>query len=333
MTLQQRITAVIQAIGADIKAAKTSTVTVLPPVGSVLNRVVFSTPDATFYGDNGTHWLPFNAAPFDAATIVFMKALGIANDSTIYYLSTGFQRTGIQLWYYVNKVVTDLKSYSLWAKIYALYPMLGGTFARHSLNLKDPNLYPIGFTNAIWTHGADGATPDGANFPATGFNPATNVSDWVTNNHLGYYSRTASQAGDGWNIGIGNTATGNPIFGLICRRSGDSASIYDSGNAATGRVSVGQTDGSGFFLGSCTGAANRTLYKNAAVIASNTTTSDTAAASNGVITLGSMNPVPAGSNFAALQQTASISIGAGLSANDAFNYNAIMQTFMKNLGR
>ena len=38
----------------------------------------------------------------------------------------------------INTLVNDLKTYGLWTKMKALYPMVGGTAASHKFNLKDP---------------------------------------------------------------------------------------------------------------------------------------------------------------------------------------------------
>lgn len=74
---------------------------------------------------------------FDAATISYMNALGIANDSAIYF-DGAQERTGHQLWLYVNQMVSSLKGGNIWNKCYAIYPFLGATADRNKYNLKSP---------------------------------------------------------------------------------------------------------------------------------------------------------------------------------------------------
>ena len=38
----------------------------------------------------------------------------------------------------INTLVVDLKGYSIWTKMKALYPFVGGTASAHKFNLKDP---------------------------------------------------------------------------------------------------------------------------------------------------------------------------------------------------
>ena len=38
----------------------------------------------------------------------------------------------------INQLVVDLKGYSIWTKMSAIYPMVGGTASSHKFNLKDP---------------------------------------------------------------------------------------------------------------------------------------------------------------------------------------------------
>jgi hypothetical protein len=95
----------------------------------------------------------------------------------------------------VNQLVLDLKSYSIWTKMKALYPFVGGAATPHSYNLKNTSQYQITW-NGGWTHSSTGALPNGTNaYANTGFNPSTVLSS--TNGNIGVYLRNDS--------GVGNT--------------------------------------------------------------------------------------------------------------------------------
>jgi hypothetical protein len=64
----------------------------------------------------------------------------------------------------INTLVLQLKAYGIWSKMKALYPMVGGTAAKHRFNLKDPRAVDAAFYldfNGTWTHSSTGAKPDG----------------------------------------------------------------------------------------------------------------------------------------------------------------------------
>jgi hypothetical protein len=120
-----------------------------------------------------------------------MAALGIADDSTLYYPSTIYERTGNQFFQYVNTLVLVAKSIGL-SKFKTIWPRLGGTAARHGINLVNP-----ANTNAAhraeffggWTHGATGALPNGTN---SHINCHISPSQWTYNSFTnGFYVRQA----------------------------------------------------------------------------------------------------------------------------------------------
>ena len=66
----------------------------------------------------------------------------------------------------VDMLVKTLKSYSLWSKVYAMYPFVGGTSTTHKFNLKDPRdldgAYRLIFSGGV-THNANGVTGNAVN--------------------------------------------------------------------------------------------------------------------------------------------------------------------------
>lgn len=69
----------------------------------------------------------------------------------------------------VNTLVTDLKTASIWNKMKAVYPFVGGTAASHKFNLVNPVDSDVAFRLSFaggWTHSANGAKANGSNATA-----------------------------------------------------------------------------------------------------------------------------------------------------------------------
>lgn len=65
----------------------------------------------------------------------------------------------------VNQLVIDLKAASIWSKLLAIYPFVGGSATKHKYNLKDPRDLDAAFRivwNGTVTHDASGVTSDGS---------------------------------------------------------------------------------------------------------------------------------------------------------------------------
>lgn len=93
----------------------------------------------------------------------------------------------------INTLVTYYKSNSVWTKLLAFYPMVGGTAFAHKFNLVNPldtnGAFRITF-NGTWNHSSTGAKPNGVNaYGDTHFDPSVNYTS-INNSGIGYYSRT-----------------------------------------------------------------------------------------------------------------------------------------------
>jgi hypothetical protein len=88
----------------------------------------------------------------------------------------------------INQLVLDMKSYSIWTKMKAIYPMVGASASACAQNLKSSNFTGI-FTSG-WTFASTGVTPDGTSaYMDTNFNPTTEIANDNTGS-FGIYSRT-----------------------------------------------------------------------------------------------------------------------------------------------
>lgn len=90
----------------------------------------------------------------------------------------------------VDSLVKWLKDSSVWSKLQVVYPVIGGTAARHAYNLKDTAAFKLTFSGT-WTHSSTGMKPNGSTgYANTGWNPNTQITDqtnWY--NAAGIYLR------------------------------------------------------------------------------------------------------------------------------------------------
>lgn len=263
-------------------------------------------------------------------------------NSTSFFTATGITDATIKL--AINQLVYRLKYYGLWAKIKACYPIVGGSATTHMYNLKDPQntngAFRLNFSGG-WTHSGNGMESNGTSaYADTYVNVSSSITAYATSHHLAIYSRTSNPTNNAWVMGVGNTSTGNPLWGLAFRPTpyGDISNIilYDAGNATsptvTGRGVASITDRTGFVVASTTSSTNHNLYhRNHRVI--NNTQTTTGSATNANMYIGAINASPAGSVFYQGMQFAFVSIGDGLTDDECVNMRKIVDAFQTTLGR
>ncbi len=162
----------------------------------------------------------------------------------------------------VNQLVIDLKAASIWTKMKAVYPFVGGSASSHKWNLKDPRdldaAYRLTFSGG-WTHSTTGALPNGTNgYANTFFTPSTHAT--LNDEAIGFAIRTnnAAISGDPVDMGSFNSVSQASIVS-------SAASAATRLNAAS--VSAAQVTRVGFFSACKTSATSTTLYKNGSSIA------------------------------------------------------------------
>lgn len=222
----------------------------------------------------------------------------------------------------VTALVLDLKAASLWSKIVALYPFVGGAATPHSKNLK-ADQYNITWVNGP-THDANGVTGDGvAAYGDTGFAGSLLTS---TDSHLALYSRTltATALPDAG----ASTADDATLFDLWCFIVGGDRLISRAFNN-TFLINAGVSAG-GLIATSRIGDTH-TNYRNGTSVGS---TSNSANASTGVpnIYIFSYNKSDTPQTFTDTNM-ALMSIGTGLTDLEMSAYSATVTTFQTALGR
>jgi len=122
-------------------------------------------------------------------------------------------------------LVADLKTYGIWTKMKAIYPIVGGTASSHKFNLKDPRDLDVAFRlnfSTGWTHSTNGMLPNGTSaFADTFLNTSTQLN--VNSHSFGMYSRTNNTTGSQAIGSFDNTprflqnnlSLGNFVSGLV----------------------------------------------------------------------------------------------------------------------
>jgi hypothetical protein len=222
----------------------------------------------------------------------------------------------------INQLVVDLKGYSIWTKMKALYPFVGGTASSHKFNLKDPRdldaAYRLTFAGG-WTHASTGATPNGTNAYANAY--ITNSAMSYTSTHLSTYSRTDANNSA---IAMGNTTNQYCMF--YTRNSGNfqmavNAPFFNS--AAT-------ANSLGHYIVTRTGNTASKGYKNGSTVVTSTTAE---AHDNTTMYIGAAFRQSVGALGYDNRQVAFASIGDGLNDTEAANFYTAVQAFQTTLGR
>ena len=198
-----------------------------------------------------------SAVSFDPNAQAFITAAGIT-DAT--------QQNAI------NQLVLDLKSYSIWGKMFVIYPFVGGTSVTTKYNLVDPTAYQITWNGGV-TFNSNGVTGNGSTgYGATGWIPSTvNLTTGITTSlSLSVYSRTSSNS-DASDIGV---SVGQPAIQVLCRRS-NGLMYWDNYNSLNGRMTGTVTNSLGLMSTSRTSQTSMKIFRNSTQAGTTLTTSAT----------------------------------------------------------
>lgn len=255
--------------------------------------------------------------PTDADAQAFIDAAGIT-DTT--------QKSA------VNQLVLDLKGYSIWTKMKAIYPIIGGSASTHKWNLKDPRDLDAAFRllfNGGITHSSSGIL----------FNNTNGWADTFINMSLQFVSQYDVHL----SANIYNDATGTFPQGHIGANSGSTSvnrlgatlntnqtSYLGNSSGTTIAITVTSTTHKGFWCGSRTSNVLHNFIQPNSTITSNTGTS-TSTLPNLTIGLGcrrgTINDYYSGFGYSFF------SVGTGLSTTEMSNFKTAVNNFNTTLGR
>lgn len=280
--------------------------------------------------------------------ISFMKPVGIDPDAQAFISASGI--TNITEKNAIIQLVKDLKDNGLWTKMYAIYPMVGGTTTSCSYNLINPSAYQMSFSGS-WTVDGSGILPNSVGsstiYADTGFNLSTNLTS-KDNVSVGVYcdnftNNIGTPCGE---IGVsnGNFLSGIGVLtaennsGYFVSNSGSNfiqytnTSTYTSGTYNNGTYYV---TGSGFYITSRSNSATFDSfvrgndYKNFSLASTSQTMP------NKTIYVGALNPDGSFYSFCGStnKKISFAFIGTGLSSSDVDLYFECVQRFNTALSR
>jgi hypothetical protein len=258
------------------------------------------------------------------------KAVAYDADAQAFITATGISGTNASA---INTLVIDLKAASIWTKMKAVYPMVGGTATSHKFNLKNPldtnAAFRLVFSGG-WTHSANGSLPNGTNAYADTFLiPSSGLI--LNSTHFSFYSRTNANPG-GLFFGAINTVQG---FALQASVYGtNNGSIFDCYNSISGQgrlLGANVADSKGFAVFTRTASNSSKIFWNNTLNGS-ITTSGGALPNTYKISLSARNTNGVIGNYDN-RECAFASIGDGLTDAEATAFYNAVQTFQTTLGR
>jgi hypothetical protein len=273
------------------------------------------------------HLIGFGVGGIDPDAQAFITAAGIT-DAT--------QRKAI------NNLVKTLKGYSIWSKLQAAYPIVGGTSTTHKFNLKDPRdadaAFRLSFLGGSWTHSSNGALPNGTtDYADTFFNPVSQSSS-TSSFHLSFYKGAAPANGTSrfymGNSGANLNSTANiSDLGFLNAGTAEFGGVASSTNADPERsptVATAPVGTPGLTCISCNGSRVGNFYLNGSATGSGGT--NTGGYENRNIYIGALNQNGT-ATFFFNQSIRWASIGTGLTATDAGNLFTAAEAFQDALSR
>jgi len=247
----------------------------------------------------------------DADAVAFLAAAGITDATITSAICT---------------LVTTMKADGTWAKMNAIYPMVGGTATTHKFNLKNPADTNAAFRllfSGGWVHSSGGALPNGStSFANTFFNPSLNASQ--NSHHLSYYSRTNSNLTE---VEVGSFLSNNGS--LIEIRTANIS--YFRINNGTGTITFADTDSRAFYIANRTASNLINAWRNSTKSVQSTTLISTTPININHY-LGAMNNNGT-AQFYSRKQCAFASIGSGLTDGEAAALYNSVQAFNTTLSR
>lgn len=225
----------------------------------------------------------------------------------------------------INQLVLDLKSYNIWTKMKAIYPVVGGSASSHAVNLKTPGTYNLTFATGM-THSSTGMTGNGTTgYANTNFNPSTQST--LNNTHITFYSRTNLES---TSVEIGNGSGASAQWVMHLRYTGVGA-ISDQYNFNTGRITAANTNSQGFYIGTRTASNIHKLFKNNAQLGTTNTGSSGSFLNLNLFLLATNQNGTAAAY--STKECAFASIGDGLTDTEAANFYTAVQAYQTTLSR
>lgn len=225
----------------------------------------------------------------------------------------------------VNTLVVNLKEYSIWSSMKAIYPMVGASAAACAQNLKSSSF--TGTFTSGWTFASTGVTPNGTSaYFNTTLIPSTSLT--VNSTHLSLYLNTNNIPSTGDPVDMGSFNSVSQAFTL--NQSSLASLTFGSRNLGN-FITTTQATRLGFGITSKTSAILTTLYKNGTSVTSGNSGGTLPDFNVYIGTLDFINtPYISGHTN---NKIAFSSIGDGLTNAEATNFYTAVQAFNTTLSR
>jgi hypothetical protein len=223
----------------------------------------------------------------------------------------------------VNTLVLDLKGFSLWTKMVAIYPMVGSSAAACSQNLKSAS-----FTSTFssgWTFASTGVTGNAiSSYIDTTLSSSGNLS--LNDTHISYYSRTNNSGGTKVEMGTATASTNLYIVPLYSFND-----TYRAVNSAQIGPNILVSNTAALFTATRNTATEQQLYRNNTLLVNDLFVNSVAL--NALpIYIGCYNS--SGSPlFYTNRECAFASIGNGFNSTQLSNFYTAIQAFQTSLSR
>ena len=229
----------------------------------------------------------------------------------------------------VQNLTAGLKYYGLWARMQAIYPLVGGTSTTHKFNLKSPydadSSWRLVFQGGI-TQDSNGITPNGTNgYANTNYVPNTSGSQ--NDQHVSIYSRTnvAENSKD-----FGTQSAANNVLMLGIRTAAPdffcSSGVNSSGDLALGLFAAS----TGLFCLSRIASGSYKIYRNGT--SAKTVNNASAGRSINNLLFGANNNSGVIGEYST-RNYAFASVGLGLDDTQSANLYTVVQAYQTALSR
>jgi hypothetical protein len=229
----------------------------------------------------------------------------------------------------INTLVIDLKGYSIWTKIKAIYPMVGASAAACAQNLKSSSF--TGTFTSGWTFASTGVTPNGTSaYFDTTLNSNTQLS--YLSASISVYVRTSTML-TGFPVDMGNAATGyTPLMQIESNGTGTARNQYCwDFTANRGAASITTTNASGMWGVSRTASSTWVSFERNTSV-SKTTTTTVSILPNFNLFIGATNLLGSATQYSSREISFS-HIGDGLTVSEFTNFYTAVQAFQTTLSR
>jgi hypothetical protein len=236
----------------------------------------------------------------------------------------------------INNLVIALKGYSIWTKMKAIYPIVGGIASSHAVNLKTPGTYNLTYGTGV-THSRNGMVSNGTTGYANTFLSAPNIT--LYDAHISFYSRTQILQTSNIEIGCARSPNTNQLFSLtLTRNTGILSACHTSQALATHTATAtAQTSSQGLFMNNRLGAnaTDLKVIRNGTTLATATTNGTNITTNLSSVFILALNNFITANNpaFYSTKQCAFASIGNGLTDTEAANFYTAVQAFQTSLSR